>query len=95
MKIANFSEVILNEGGDRFFKAKVVFIAIDEEKGIEKKTNVFMLVQATDLQEVKPIIAKYLKDSISDYEVPAVFETPIMDVFNYTAPVETKKEEEE
>lgn len=83
MKIANFSDVIFNDDGDRYFKAKVAFISIDEEKGTEKKSNTYMLVQANDLQQVKPIIDEHLKDCVSDYEVPAVNETKIMDVFMY------------
>jgi hypothetical protein len=83
IKIANFSELIPNEEGDRWFKCKAAFISLDEEKGIEKRSNTYMLVQANNVKEAYDNLSKVLSDSIADFEIPSIQESPIMDVFNY------------
>lgn len=83
MKIADFSEIIPNENGDRWFKTKVSFISIDEEKGVEKKSNTFLLVQANNTTEAVESVKKAFEDSVADFEIPAVSESSILDVFMY------------
>lgn len=50
IKRAKLSELFFNDDGDRFFKAKVCFITLDEKSGTEKKTAVQMLAQASSLR---------------------------------------------
>ena len=83
MKIADFSEIIPNEDGDRWFKTKVNFISIDEEKGVEKKSSTYLLVQANNTVEAAASVNKAFADSITDFEIPAVSESAILDVFMY------------
>ena len=85
MKIANYSEVLGSSVGDRWFKAKVAFITLDEERGIEKKSHTYLLIQANETKEIVPIVEEKFRGGVSDYEVPMVSETGIMDVFNYKA----------
>ncbi|MBQ5380115.1 MAG: DUF4494 domain-containing protein, partial [Paraprevotella sp.] len=68
---------------DRWFKAKVAFITLDEKSGAEKKTNQNMLVQASDLRDAVKRLDKGMEGSMVDYEIISVAETPIMDVFHY------------
>lgn len=91
MKIANFSDIIPSENGDRWFKCKVSYITIDEEKGVERKSNSYMLIQANNVKEAYDNIDKSMEGMISDYEIPAIQESPIMDVFPYF----TREENEE
>lgn len=81
IKLANYSEVIHFEGGDRWFKSKVSLIAYDEESGKEKKTNIYLLIQAEDAKEAYNNTVTAMKNTMGDYSVPAVSETSIMDVF--------------
>ena len=83
IKIANYSELHPNENGDRWFKCKVSYIMLDEEKGTEKKSNSYMLVQANNLKEAYDAIEDLMKGSVSDYEIPAIAESAIMDVFPF------------
>jgi len=83
IKIANYSELIPNDEGDRWFKSKVSFISLDEEKGIEKRSNTYMLVQANNVKEAYDNITKAMSDSVADFEIPSIQESPLMDVFNY------------
>ena len=83
IKIANYSEIIPYEGGDKWFKSKVVFTSLDEEKGKERKTNAYMLVQAENLKEAFENLDKAMEGTISDYTIAAIAESPIMDLFPY------------
>jgi hypothetical protein len=61
------------------------FITIDEEKGKEKRSNSFYLVQANDVKEAYEILENLMEGSISDYEIPAIQQSTILDVFPYNA----------
>ena len=92
VKIANYSELIPNEDGDRWFKCKAAFISLDEEKGIEKRSNTYILVQANNVKEAYDNLTKALSDSISDFEIPSIQESPILDVFKYSGDEELNEE---
>lgn len=79
------TETFLNETGDRYFKAKLYFIALDEKSGSEKKTAVNMLIQADDIEEAKTIIVSEMKKTMIDYSIQKIEETKIWDVFTYKA----------
>lgn len=49
IKRAKLQEIFFNENGDRFYKAKVNFITLDEKYGAEKKTAAYMLMQASNI----------------------------------------------
>lgn len=78
------NELFFNENGDRFYKAVIAFITLDERSGSEKKTKVNMLAQASDLQNAKDVIVKGMEGTLADYEIIEVKETPIMDVFPFS-----------
>lgn len=83
IKVANFSEVHPFENSDRWFKSKVSLIALDEESGKEKKTNIYLLVQANDIKEAFENTTTSMADTLGDYSIPAITESPILDVFPY------------
>lgn len=83
IKIANYSELIPDENGDRWFKCKLSFISLDEEKGIEKRSNTYVLVQANNVKEAYDNLTKAYSDSVADFEIPAIQESPLLDVFKY------------
>ena len=83
IKVANFSEVHPFENSDRWFKSKVSLIALDEESGKERKTNVYMLVQANDVKEAFDNTTKAMENTMGDYTIPSITESPILDVFPY------------
>lgn len=79
------NEIFYNENGDKWFRAKVNFITLDEEKGCERKTANYMLVQACDIKEAREGLVEGMKGSMADYEVESITETKIVDVFKYEA----------
>lgn len=83
IKRAKFNELFFNENGDRYYKAKVLFITLDEKSGTEKKTAAQMLAQASDIKEAMAIVEKGMAGTLADYVIASLAETTIMDVFPY------------
>ena len=54
IKIAGYSKIVNgDENADKYFKAKVTFVALDETTGKEKKTSELYLVQSETLESAK------------------------------------------
>lgn len=85
---ANYTDLFPNETGDKWYKCKVSFIELDEGKGVLKKTANYMLVQANDLKEAWDNLHEGLEGMLADFEVNAIQETMIMDIYPYV-PEET------
>ena len=83
IKVANFAEIHPFENADRWFKTKVALVAYDEESGKERKTNMYILVQANDVKDAFDSTNLVMKDTMGDYTIPSIAESPIMDVFPY------------
>lgn len=93
IKRVKYSDTFFNESGDRYFKAKLYFITLDEKSGSEKKTAVNMLIQASELKEAVEIIEKEMAKTMIDYTIASVAETAIMDIFTYSS--KEKQEQKE
>ncbi len=92
IKVANLSEVHPFENSDRWFKIKVSLMAIDEKSGKEKKSNIYMLVQANDVKEAFENTTQAMDNTMGDYSIPAITESPIVDVFPYFSGEEENSE---
>ena len=81
-----FKEIFFSEGdcADRWYKAKLKFITIDEKTEKEKKTTVLYLVQAASFEAARKNIDEVMRGTKIDYEIDTVSETVIMDVFEYS-----------
>lgn len=93
IKRVKYSDTFFNETGDRYYKAKLYFITLDEKSGSEKKTAVNMLIQASELKEAVVIIEKEMAKTMIDYTIASVTETAIMDIFTYTSKEKTEQKE--
>ncbi len=82
---ANYSELFPFDDGDRWFKCKIAYVSIDEEKGTEKRKATYVLVQANDVKHAWENLTKSMESYMGDYEVNSIQETAIMDVFPYSA----------
>lgn len=82
---AAWKEIIFSDadGDDKWYKAKVQFITVDEVNGKEKKTNTYYLVQGASLEKARKYIDEMMGITMVDYVIAAVIETQIMDVFEY------------
>lgn len=92
IKRARIAELFESEDAedDRWYKARVAFITLDEKTGAEKRTVQTDLVQAKDLRLAIKNLDKGMEGTMGDYVIVSVAETPIMDVFYYRQ-VETKE----
>ncbi len=80
------SEIFWDASGDRFYKVKVNIITIDEKTAVEKKSASYILVQASSFAEALDNFNQGMKDTMADYEIEAITETKIVEVYRYQAP---------
>lgn len=85
---ARIAELFLNGEAedDRYFRAKVNFITVDEKSGSEKKTSATMIVKSDSLPNAVTELKAQLDSQMASYEIAAVTDTQILDVFQYEAP---------
>lgn len=83
IKRARFADTFFNDKGDRYYRAKINLISLDEKSGTEKQTAVQMLVQASTIYDAISFIDAGMKGSLSDYVIASVTETALLDVFPF------------
>ena len=86
IKKAAYKEVFFDEGdncSDRYYRAKLSFITIDEKTEKEKKSAVNYLVQAGSLEDARKNIDEVMGTTMIDYTISGLNDTTIMDVFEY------------
>lgn len=88
--IARFSidsiiEKDATEADDRYYKVVQAFVVIDEDSGDEKRNNYKYLVRASDTDRAQRIMEDFNKDSMGDWIIVSIQETPIMDVYYYSS----------
>jgi len=84
IKRARLAELFFYSKGDRYWKAKVYFITLDEKSGTEKKTAAQMLAQASNVKEAIRVIEEGMEGTLADWTIASLSETQIMDVFPYS-----------
>ena len=82
---APFAEIFFSdeEMADKWYKAKLQFITIDENTEKEKRSTVTYLVQAGSLEAARKNIDEVMGGTMIDYVISSLNETRIMDVFEY------------
>ena len=89
-----FGEIFFSDvdDDDKWYRAKLQFITIDDKSDKEKRTNVVYLVQAKSLARALRYIDEVMGKTMIDYDTIGINETPIMDVFEHQAASEKKEE---
>ncbi|MDY3847507.1 MAG: DUF4494 domain-containing protein [Prevotella sp.] len=97
LKIANYKEIFFADSdlADKWYKTKLSFITIDEKTDKEKKTAVYYLVNAGNINSAVKNIDEVMGGTMIDYQINNVTETTIMDVFEYKKPEKEDKPEYE
>jgi hypothetical protein len=85
IKKASYKEIFFSEeeNADRWYKAKLQFITIDEKTEKEKRSNVYYLVHAATLPGAVKNIDTVMGGTMIDYVIASIAETAIMDVFEH------------
>ena len=79
------SEIIPSDNGDRWYKAKVAFITVDEESGKEKRVVQAILVFSNSIKEAYDQIIEAMQGMMAAFEISGINESTILDVFPYLA----------
>ena len=96
IKIAPYKEIFFSDAdsADRWYKAKMQFITIDEKTAKEKRSSVNYLVNAGTLNGAVKNIDEVMGGTMIDYVIASVAETQIMDVYEYGKDKQTDEKPE-
>lgn len=83
IKEAPYGEIFFsdNTSDDKWFKAKLCFITLDEKTEKEKKSNVLYLVQANNIKNAISNVEAVMSKTMIEYTIKSVTETQIFDVY--------------
>lgn len=70
---------------DRWFKARIAYISIDEKTAVEKRTVQSALVQANDFHRALARLDECMKGTLGEWVIVSITETAIVDVFKFKA----------
>ena len=81
----SYGEIFFSDApaDDRWYKAKLQFITIDEKSGKEKRVNSYKLVQAASINGAIKHIEEVMGGTMIDYVIAFINENKIMDVFEH------------
>ena len=87
IKKAPYGEIFFSdqELADKWYKAKLQFITIDEKTEKEKRSTVNYLVQAGSFNGAVKSIDEVMGSTMIDYVVSSMAETSLMDVFEHVS----------
>ena len=96
IKRATYKEIFFSdeELADRWYKAKLQFITIDEKTEKEKRSSVNYLVQAGSVGGAVKNLDEVMSGTMIDYVIAAVVESTLMDVFEYKKSSKSSQDEE-
>ena len=85
IKKAKYKEIWLSDdvSADRYYKAKLQFITLDEKSGKEKRSNFVSLVEASTLNNAIKGLDEVMGKTAIDYTSVEAKETKIIDVIEY------------
>lgn len=93
IKMAGYGEIFFSDADtdDKWYKAKLQFITIDEKTEKEKRSTVTYLVQAGSLPVAVKHIDEVMGGTMIDYVISAIQETQVMDVFEHKSAAQKKE----
>lgn len=88
IKKAAYGEIFFSDSdlADKWYKAKLQFITIDEKTEKEKRSTISYLVQAGSFNGAVKNIDEVMGGTMIDYVISSVNETTLMDVFEHKTP---------
>ena len=81
IKKTNIAEIFPDDTADKWWLVKYNIIGIDEKSAVERKSAVYVMVQADSQQGATDSFNKGMKGTMADFEIEKVAETKIMDVY--------------
>lgn len=84
---ATYGEIFFSDADsdDKWFKARLAFITIDEKTEKEKRSTITYLVQAHSVNGAVKHVDEVMGKTMIDYDIVSIADTKIMDVFEHKA----------
>ena len=94
-KKTNYGEIFFSDldDDDKWYKAKLQFITIDEKSAKENRSNVTYLVQAKSLARALRYVDEAIGKNMIDFDIVGLNETHVLDVFEHHALSSENKDE--
>ena len=70
---------------DRWFKARIAYVTLDEKSGAEKRTVQSAMIQANDFHRALARLDEGMKGTLGEWVIVSITETAIIDVFKFKA----------
>lgn len=82
---APYGEIFFSDidADDKWYKARLTFITLDEKSGKEKQSSTTYLVQGASVNSAIKHIDEVMGETMIDYIIAGVTETKILDVFEH------------
>ena len=95
IKKASYGEIFFSDmdSADKWYKAKLQFITLDEKSGKEKRSTVNYLVQGSSFNDAVKNLDDVMGGTMIDYVITAVNETTLMDVFEHNPQIKGSESE--
>lgn len=84
IKKTNIAEIFRDDRCDKWWLVKYNLITINEKSAKERRTAVYVMVQADSQQGATDSFNEGMKGTMADFEIEKVAETKIMDVYGAT-----------
>ena len=93
LKKSNITEIVFSddENDDRWYKARIVIIDVDEVSGKAKTSSQYYLVAGSDTTRALANLEKSLATFIVPWEVGGITDTNFMDVYPYVSDDDAEK----
>ena len=83
IKRSRCTELIGDGSKEKWFKAKVNYITVNEKTGKERKTPYYYFVNAETIADAKSTVDKFFLGTMIDYSIATLDETKVLDVFRH------------
>lgn len=83
MKRSRCTELVGDGCKEKWFKAKVNYITINEKTGNERKTPCYYFVNADSIAEAKSMVDDFFRGTLIDYSIATLDETKVLEVFRH------------
>lgn len=83
MKRSRCTELVGDGSKEKWFKAKVNYITINEKTEKERKTPYYYFVNAETIADAKSTVDEFFRETLIDYSIATLDETKVLDVFRH------------
>lgn len=92
-KKTNYGEIFFSDldDDDKWYKAKLQFITIDEKSDKERRSNFTYLVQAKSLARALRYVDEAMGKTMIDYDIVGLNETKVFDVLRTSCSIFRKQ----